>query len=1237
MAAAVDALKACALGVQGFAQPIVGAPKLIDGVHVRWSFSQTRGFPWHGYWLLRRLSSTAAGGAGGAWVPAGSANGAQGSGGGFGDTDGTAMGEGPGDGADSQRPRPGESTDDFDEVNAATTLTKQVIQAMPPWQRRALANASKAPPPVGGAAGVITGATGPIAWALMGGGGWSVVGAGPLALPVTHPDYPPTLGKAQVGWQADGAAAKARIAYGSPDVHLQTNPGESAPPFAALHAALVALVEGGPAAAPMAERLMPAELAADGADADNPMGLPAQPWLHWLALAALHPEVAQLLGIAAVDISAQSNIAYDYLVIADHDGSVASAGGALPWLQTSPLPKAHGPEVTLVEGVAAKPCPALAAPPGVAAYALPGGRMPSPTQPGVMLDATRQIGLRWQVQTPTPAPGGGQLWPGPLLLYGVWRAELGPLAKVPSSAPAESQWLPLQGGGVGQAGALPTPTLAANEGPYTAQKKAGKAGKGSKGGKSVAPGWPAMRLQLVDVVADDGWYAYAVAARDVFGRYSPRGAPIPWRTFQQPPGADARWYDALATGGDGVLNTYAVAARDMTPPPPPAGLRVALQDADDAYSVAAWARAIAAGKGEVGGQAIDAATAAQIKGGPFWAWRASLAETAQADVSAQVSWRWGYSQVQQGPLVSRFDVVLRRADGSEVEVCRVGYDGKVLQGAGGFAVAMRFEPHRHRDGAAFAAKAVAAKVDGGGGVVLTLHDGNVPAAAIRPELDFVQLVNGAGQVANALVAGVVGVAPLMLRLAAGAALPPGPYVGCEIGEPLRCYEGFVPVLAALELGAADSEARCELVVRSVVDGGIERVSKDVGQRLIRVRRVWPADAPLPKLVVVSDRAAGPDADGLCAYTVHWEVPPGAERFDVVLSVATEAELLLAEARLQPRSSTDWIGKDGMLQPKLTAAIAEGLVSWPSMAPSERFALLTAVGVRLQAMADAAAEVVVAVPSAPGAFVPLVKARAAVAAARVKLVQVADKAALFSSLRGWDTAIARAELGWAEGSWSAGSGVGVAVASYLDGGEHAEVGRLGWMLAVAVLQGDAGGWRRVAEVPCGVGFAAAVDRRGLSDPVGYVAQGDRRSWTVEGLAASDRPSIAVLWWCAVDGGGELRATRVAVVGVAGDLRLAPAPRVVAVFQGRLAADGVSRVVDATMVTIQWLQPVTYSPASCDVSSSRLGGVDQLLISEVVDEAGIEWHLATRTLGFSSEAVANAVAKSRIQVSRREHAC
>ena len=100
----------------------------------------------------------------------------------------------------------------------------------------------------------------------------------------------------------------------------------------------------------------------------------AQRPLDLVLLGSLHPAVAQMLGLYWRDAAVAPGQAFDYLLLADHDGSLGgTAASALAWLVT--------PDWDVVDGfvafnkrlAAAAP---LAAPARPRAYSLPGRRWP---------------------------------------------------------------------------------------------------------------------------------------------------------------------------------------------------------------------------------------------------------------------------------------------------------------------------------------------------------------------------------------------------------------------------------------------------------------------------------------------------------------------------------------------------------------------------------------------------------------------------------------------------------------------------------------------------------------------------------------------------------------------------------------------------------------------------------------------------------------------------------------------
>jgi hypothetical protein len=142
-------------------------------------------------------------------------------------------------------------------------------------------------------------------------GGWEKIPGFPypLSLPVTHPEYPAS-GRQPVDAAAAESKALARVRYGSPDPWT----GE---PVTDLHAQLLALVQGGPEP-PMAERstLVPGTPVTPRLGPAPAVSLRRYP-LDSVLLAALHPALAQMVGLYWVDETAIPGQAYDYLLLTE--------------------------------------------------------------------------------------------------------------------------------------------------------------------------------------------------------------------------------------------------------------------------------------------------------------------------------------------------------------------------------------------------------------------------------------------------------------------------------------------------------------------------------------------------------------------------------------------------------------------------------------------------------------------------------------------------------------------------------------------------------------------------------------------------------------------------------------------------------------------------------------------------------------------------------------------------------
>ncbi len=139
-----------------------------------------------------------------------------------------------------------------------------------------------------------------------------------------------------------------------------------------------------------------------GADGSAPALCRYSP-LDLVLLAALHPAVAQAVGLYWVDRTAEPGVAYDYLLVADNEGR-----GGLDPAQVLALYRAGdgGLSATSVFNLSRGPAPSLPAPEGLRTYALPGAG------PGA-----DRVGLRWDL----PLAPGGELLPMGAVMYHLWR------------------------------------------------------------------------------------------------------------------------------------------------------------------------------------------------------------------------------------------------------------------------------------------------------------------------------------------------------------------------------------------------------------------------------------------------------------------------------------------------------------------------------------------------------------------------------------------------------------------------------------------------------------------------------------------------------------------------------------------------------------------------------------------------------------------------------------------------
>lgn len=417
----------------------------------------------------------------------------------------------------------------------------------------------------------------------------------PMSLPVDHPDYP-CPGKPATDAEAD-ARGLGRIVYGP------SAPWSGAP-LDDLQQQVRHLVEHGPppAGSAMHQRATPVAGAPGAAAASGgTIQQRQQRPLDLLLLGSLQPPVAQMLGLYWYDKTAVPGTAYDYLLVADHDGSLGgTAASGLAWVNGVL-------DFSVVDGFLAlqrtvAPAAPLAPPQDLAAYALPGSTVASG---GGVIDATNNAGLSWERQLVS-----GILATNAPVLYHVWRADLGNDKDPP--APADSDFAALTKGSP-----LPVGTSIVSP-------------------PQIAPQpdeWPPFPLNFIDRALPEGWYSYRVNGVDLFGRHSTASLSCEWR--QWTPAANPKpWYWQDPPAGP-VVDPGRIRLLDKIPPPPPSGV--------EAF-------------------ALDPADPTVLKDAAWQAWHASLsAAEKESVIGLRVRWRWDLAQQCQAPDTREFRVYFHPA------------------------------------------------------------------------------------------------------------------------------------------------------------------------------------------------------------------------------------------------------------------------------------------------------------------------------------------------------------------------------------------------------------------------------------------------------------------------------------------------------------------------------------------------------------------------------------------------
>jgi hypothetical protein len=322
----------------------------------------------------------------------------------------------------------------------------------------------------------------------------------PTGLPVTHTDYPCSVPDPRV-------LLPNRVRYQLPPGWQRLPPAFDPPNFKILRDQLVNLVKGGPDGGPMADRIFDAPPEQSIPPDPNPPHLGRFYVLDMILLGALHPGLAQLLGLYWVDQTVRENVAYDYLIVADHMGDgERDPDKVLAVIKASGFVQFDG-YIVFNKRLAATP--PSQAPVGLKTFELPGGTFPDAQ--GQLPQSSNNAGLSWNLGW--DASDG--LLPDSAVMYFVWRTYLGNEAKPKSRGPQVLV------------------TKAPPDSPRPLLVTEARLPNGVPPERS--PEWPIDPPLFIDRNLPDGWYRHEVSGIDLFGRHSRNSVPAQLRLLDRIP------------------------------------------------------------------------------------------------------------------------------------------------------------------------------------------------------------------------------------------------------------------------------------------------------------------------------------------------------------------------------------------------------------------------------------------------------------------------------------------------------------------------------------------------------------------------------------------------------------------------------------------------------------------------------------------------------------------------------
>lgn len=270
--------------------------------------------------------------------------------------------------------------------------------------------------------------------------------------------------------------------------------------------------------------------------------MPAQSPLDIMLLGTLHPAVAQMSGLYWADRTADPELIYDYLVVADYNGvGQLNPEEMLNVLGQSGFSNVQGSIVYNVRLTQAAP---LEKPSALEVYALPGSSRK--TESGNAEESVNNVGLRWNLDK----TNFGVLLPGRPVMYHLWRANLGNNAT--PNAPTRYDLITKN-----------WPVLVVDNGNTL----------------RPAPDWPEFPLHALDNALGDGWWGYQVSGIDIFGRHTPNSVAGAWKQWAPVP-EPRPWY-YLDPPSDAVIHASAVRLLTKTAPPSPTAIEAYALDPRD--------------------------------------------------------------------------------------------------------------------------------------------------------------------------------------------------------------------------------------------------------------------------------------------------------------------------------------------------------------------------------------------------------------------------------------------------------------------------------------------------------------------------------------------------------------------------------------------------------------------------------------------------------------------------------